>query len=28
MQTFEVPGGILGSGRSTLLGPLGMTEWQ
>ncbi|MDH0612243.1 MULTISPECIES: SGNH/GDSL hydrolase family protein [unclassified Agrobacterium] len=28
MQTFETPGGILSSGRSTLLGPLGMTEWQ
>ncbi|NTE83276.1 SGNH/GDSL hydrolase family protein [Agrobacterium tumefaciens] len=28
MQTFEAPGGILSSGRSTLLGPLGMTEWQ
>lgn len=28
MQTFEVPGGILSSGRSSLLGPLGMTEWQ
>ncbi|CAH0134684.1 hypothetical protein SRABI05_01277 [Agrobacterium fabrum] len=23
MQTFEMPGGILSSGRSTLLGPLG-----
>lgn len=28
MQTFEVPGGILSSGRSSLLGPLGMTEWR
>ncbi|WCK04365.1 SGNH/GDSL hydrolase family protein [Agrobacterium tumefaciens] len=28
MQTFEVPGGILSSGRASLLGPLGMTEWQ
>ncbi|MCZ7493791.1 SGNH/GDSL hydrolase family protein [Agrobacterium rhizogenes] len=28
MQTFEASGGILSSGRSTLLGPLGMTEWQ
>ncbi|CUX46895.1 SGNH/GDSL hydrolase family protein [Agrobacterium deltaense] len=28
MQTFEAPGGILSSGRSALLGPLGMTEWQ
>jgi hypothetical protein len=28
MQSFEAPGGILSSGRSTLLGPLGMTEWQ
>ena len=26
MQTFEAPGGILSSGRFTLLGPLGMTE--
>lgn len=28
MQSFEAPGGILSSGRSTLLGPLGMTEWH
>ena len=28
MQSFETPGGILSSGRSALLGPLGMTEWQ
>jgi hypothetical protein len=28
MQSFEAPGGILSSGRATLLGPLGMTEWQ
>ena len=28
MQSFETPGGILSAGRATLLGPLGMTEWQ
>ncbi len=28
MQSFEAPGGISSSGRSALLGPLGMTEWQ
>lgn len=28
MQTFEMPGSILSSGRAALLGPLGMTEWK
>ncbi|MFK3781098.1 SGNH/GDSL hydrolase family protein [Agrobacterium sp. NPDC089420] len=28
MQSFEAPGGILSSGRATLLGPLGMTAWR
>ena len=28
MQTFEMPGSILSSGRAALFGPLGMTEWK
>lgn len=28
VQSFEAPGGILSSGRATLLGPIGITEWR